>query len=117
MLIYLEGFVENREYDLRIQKIGMKGREQGGRRESGGRGCGGKKGGRGSITSSFSFLSTHLMIGNHYRAYKRIASNWKGNVGSSVIEEVSLLSIPLLMIIILFYCYFLFQLKLQCRFQ
>ena len=63
------------------------------------------------------FLSTHLMIGNHYRAYKRIASNWKGNVGSSVIEEVSLLSIPLLMIIILFYCYFLFQLKLQCRFQ
>ena len=57
MLIYLEGFVENREYDLRIQKIGMKGREQGGRRESGGRGCGGKKGGRGSITSSFSLLT------------------------------------------------------------
>jgi glutathione synthase/RimK-type ligase-like ATP-grasp enzyme len=27
-------------------------------------------------------------IGNHYRAYKRISANWKGNVGTSQIEEI-----------------------------
>jgi synapsin len=27
-------------------------------------------------------------IGDHYRVYKRISSNWKGNVGSSIIEEI-----------------------------
>lgn len=27
-------------------------------------------------------------IGDHYRVYKRVSSNWKGNVGSSVIEEI-----------------------------
>ncbi len=27
-------------------------------------------------------------IGHHYRAYKRVSSNWKGNVGNSVLTEV-----------------------------
>lgn len=27
-------------------------------------------------------------IGSHYRAYKRVNSNWKGNVGSSVLTEI-----------------------------
>eukprot|EP01119_Soliformovum_irregulare_P022977 TRINITY_DN7953_c0_g1_i2.p2 TRINITY_DN7953_c0_g1~~TRINITY_DN7953_c0_g1_i2.p2 ORF type:complete len:167 (-),score=47.89 TRINITY_DN7953_c0_g1_i2:11-511(-) len=27
-------------------------------------------------------------IGNHFRAYKRTSANWKGNVGSSILEEI-----------------------------
>jgi glutathione synthase/RimK-type ligase-like ATP-grasp enzyme len=27
-------------------------------------------------------------IGTHYRAYKRVSSNWKGNVGNSVLTEI-----------------------------
>jgi len=27
-------------------------------------------------------------IGNHYRAFKRVNTNWKGNVGSSIVEEI-----------------------------
>uniref|UniRef100_A0A6B2L9H5 ATP-grasp domain-containing protein n=1 Tax=Arcella intermedia TaxID=1963864 RepID=A0A6B2L9H5_9EUKA len=45
--VTVEGYVENREYDLRIQKIGK-----------------------------------------HYRAYKRVNPNWKGNVGTSFVEEI-----------------------------
>lgn len=45
--VTIEEFVEDREYDLRIQKVG-----------------------------------------NHYRAYKRVNANWKGNVGSSLVEEI-----------------------------
>eukprot|EP01130_Rhizamoeba_saxonica_P019148 TRINITY_DN981_c0_g2_i1.p3 TRINITY_DN981_c0_g2~~TRINITY_DN981_c0_g2_i1.p3 ORF type:complete len:163 (-),score=48.05 TRINITY_DN981_c0_g2_i1:686-1174(-) len=45
----IESFVENRAYDLRIQKIGDK-----------------------------------------YRSYKRTSSNWKGNVGSSIVEEIEM---------------------------
>jgi len=45
--VTIESFVEDREYDLRIQKIG-----------------------------------------NNYRAYKRENANWKGNVGTSIIEEI-----------------------------
>jgi hypothetical protein len=45
--VTLERLVENREYDIRVQKVG-----------------------------------THL------RAYKRMNSNWKGNVGTCVLEEV-----------------------------
>eukprot|EP01121_Diplochlamys_sp_Union-15-3_P017460 TRINITY_DN6149_c0_g1_i1.p1 TRINITY_DN6149_c0_g1~~TRINITY_DN6149_c0_g1_i1.p1 ORF type:complete len:278 (+),score=25.24 TRINITY_DN6149_c0_g1_i1:218-1051(+) len=29
-------------------------------------------------------------IGKHYRAYKRSSSYWKGNVGSSILEEISM---------------------------
>jgi len=43
----MESLVEDREYDLRIQKIG-----------------------------------------NHYRAYKRLNAHWKGNVGTSFVEEI-----------------------------
>merc|ERR1711879_553569 len=43
----LEPFVENREYDLRIQRIG-----------------------------------------DNVRAYRRLNSNWKGNVGTCILEEV-----------------------------
>jgi hypothetical protein len=28
-------------------------------------------------------------IGTHYRVYKRQSSNWKGNVGNSIIEEIA----------------------------
>jgi len=45
--VTIESFIENREYDLRIQKIG-----------------------------------------DHYRAYKRINANWKGNVGTSMVDEI-----------------------------
>jgi len=45
--VTVESYIDNREYDLRIQKIG-----------------------------------------NHYRAYKRVNPNWKGNVGSSIVEEI-----------------------------
>jgi len=45
--VTVESYIDNREYDLRIQKIG-----------------------------------------NHYRAYKRFNPNWKGNVGSSIVEEI-----------------------------
>lgn len=45
--VTLERLIEDREYDIRVQKVG-----------------------------------THL------RAYKRMNSNWKGNVGTCVLEEV-----------------------------
>jgi glutathione synthase/RimK-type ligase-like ATP-grasp enzyme len=45
--VTVESFIDNREYDLRIQKIG-----------------------------------------NKFRAYKRINHNWKGNVGTSFVEEI-----------------------------
>jgi hypothetical protein len=45
--VTLERLVEDREYDIRVQKVG-----------------------------------THL------RAYKRMNSNWKGNVGTCVLEEI-----------------------------
>lgn len=44
----LEGFVANREYDIRVQRVGR-----------------------------------------HLRAYHRHSSNWKGNVGNSVLTEVA----------------------------
>ncbi|KAL0480727.1 Syn2, partial [Acrasis kona] len=30
-------------------------------------------------------------IGSHFRAYKRVSSNWKGNVGSSILTEIEVL--------------------------
>jgi glutathione synthase/RimK-type ligase-like ATP-grasp enzyme len=42
-----ERFIDNRAYDLRIQKIG-----------------------------------------EHFRCYKRVSANWKGNVGNSILEEI-----------------------------
>jgi len=45
--VTLEQLVENREYDIRVQKVGK-----------------------------------------HLRAYKRMNSNWKGNVGTCVLEEM-----------------------------
>jgi len=45
--VTLERLIKNREYDIRVQKIG-----------------------------------------DHYRAYKRMNANWKGNVGTCILEEI-----------------------------
>jgi nuclear transport factor 2 (NTF2) superfamily protein len=60
-----ENFIRGREYDIRVQKIGTQLGNQ--------------------IVFPYQYrCSSHA--GNFLRAYRRVNANWKGNVGSCVLE-------------------------------